>query len=224
MGQTLPSVESFFPFWGALSGEHKEDLLSHSQHRVFKKGEVIAPYKGECLGLMLVQGGQFRAFVLSDEGKEVTLYRLYEQDICIFSAACVMNNIQFDIHILAEKDTETLLVPSSLFERLLGQSLEMANYTNRLMASRFSDVMWTLEQVLFKSMDCRLAQVLMQHAASQQSSMLSLTHEAVARDMGTAREVVSRLLKYFQNEELLRLTRGSIQLLDEKRLVEIANC
>ena len=222
MERTLPSLESFFPFWGQLTQEHKDDLVAHSQPRTFKKGDIITPYKGQCLGLMLLQSGRFRAFVLSDEGKEVTLYRLYELDTCLFSASCIMNNIQFDIQIEAEEDTTALLVPSSLFERLINQSIAMANYTNQLMAARFSEVMWTLEQVLFKSMDCRLAQVLLQQAASQGGAELSVTHEAVARDLGTAREVVTRMLKYFRNEGLLDLARGHICLLDEKRLAAIA--
>ncbi len=218
----MPDIRAFFPFWDALSPEHREDLLRHCQPRRFEKGDVILPYKGQCLGLMLVQSGQFRAFILSDSGKEVTLYRLYDLDICLFSASCVMNNIQFDIQIEAEKDTRALLVPSSLYQRLIQQSIDMANYTNQLMASRFSDVMWILEQVLFKSMDCRLAQVLLEHAASQGSSDLVLTHEALARDLGSAREVVTRMLKYFREEELLELTRGRIRLLDEGRLQKIA--
>lgn len=222
MERALPSLESFFPFWGQLAQEHRDDLVAHSQPRTFKKGDIITPYKGQCLGLMLLQSGRFRAFVLSDSGKEVTLYRLYELDTCLFSASCIMNNIQSDIQIEAEEDTTALLVPSSLFERLINQSIAMANYTNQLMAARFSEVMWTLEQVLFKSMDCRLAQVLLQQAANQGGAELAVTHEAVARDLGTAREVVTRMLKYFRNEGLLELTRGRICLLDEKRLAAIA--
>lgn len=222
MQKALPQVADFFPFWNELTQEHQDDLVQHGQQRVFSKGSVIAPYNGECLGLMLVQDGQFRAFVLSDSGKEITLYRLYNLDICLFSAACVMNNIQFDIQIEAEKDTTALLVPSSLYDRLLNQSVAMAGYTNQLMGSRFSDVMWTLEQVLFKSMDCRLAQVLLQHAADQDTGNLALTHDAIARDLGSAREVVTRMLKYFKSEGLLELTRGQIRLLDEKRLRAIA--
>lgn len=222
MESGLPQVRDFFPFWEELTREHRDDLKQHCQPRLFQKGEVILPYKGECLGLILVQSGQFRAFVLSGNGKEVTLYRLHELDICLFSASCVMNNIQFDIQIEAEKDVQALLLPSSLYDRLVNQSIAMANYTNQLMASRFSDVMWTLEQVMFKSMDCRLAQVLLDHASNEESSELSLTHEAIARDLGSAREVVTRMLKYFRGEGLLELTRGRICLLDEKRLAAIA--
>lgn len=171
---------------------------------------------------MLIQQGQLRAFVLSETGKEVTLYRLSELDICLFTASCAMNNIQFDIQIEVEKDTEALLVPTSLFNRLQGQSITMANYTNQLMASRFTDVMWTLEQIVFKSMDSRLAQALLSHASMAQSDTLAITHEVLARDLGTAREVVTRLLKYFRNEGMLELTRGHVHLRNPQQLGIIA--
>lgn len=222
MQQILPTVQDFFPFWDALSREHRDDLAAHCRPRQFPKGEVITPYTGECLGLTLVQNGRLRAYVLSDSGKEVTLYRLHELDICLFSAACVMSNIQFEIQIEAETDTAALVLPASLFSRLMNQSVAMAGYTNQLMASRFSEVMWTLEQVMFKSMDCRLAQVLLEHAGNEQSSELALTHESIARDLGSAREVVTRMLKYFRGEGLLELTRGRICLLDKKRLAAMA--
>lgn len=222
MEHALPGIESFFPFWQELTVEHREDLAQHSQARRFVKGEIIQPYRDECLGLILVQQGQFRAFVLSESGKEVTLYRLYALDICLFSASCIMNDIQFDIQIEAEQDTSALLVPSGLYNRLLGQSLAISNYTNQLMASRFSDVMWTLEQIVFKGIDSRLAQALLSHASAAGENGLALTHETLARDLGSAREVITRLLKYFRGEGLLTLSRGHILLLDTKRLRAVA--
>ena len=222
MNQGLPSIQDFFPFWDELSQDHRDDLIQHCQQKQFQKGDVILPYNGECLGLMLVQSGQFRVYVLSESGKEVTLYRLYELDICLFTASCIMNNIQFDNCIEAEKDTTAFLMPPSLFERMTNQSIAMANYANQLMASRFSDVMWMLEQILFKSMDSRLAQVLLAYANNEGSNALSLTHEAIAKDLGSAREVVTRMLKYFRNEGILELNRGCIRLLDEKKLAVIA--
>lgn len=218
----MPAVAGFFPFWEKLSAEHREDLEAHAQPRLFKKGEVIHPYRGECLGLILVRQGRFRAFVLSESGKEVTLYRLFDGDTCLFSASCIMKNIQFDIHIQAERDTQVWLVPSALFDRLMNQSLEMANHAGRLMSSRFSDVMWTLEQVLFKSMDCRIAQYLLEQVNIEGSPRLALTHEVIARDLCTAREVVTRMLKYFGDDGLLALGRGKIEVLDEARLRALA--
>ena len=222
MNGALPELAAFFPFWNELNGDQRADLTAHSQTRQFRRGDVIIPYEDQCLGLLLVRSGRLRAYVLSDAGREVTLYRLYELDICLFSASCIMNNIQFVIHIEVERETDALLVPAALYDRLMNQSVAVTNYTNQLMASRFSDVMWTLEQVLFKSMDCRLAQVLLDHAQNEGIGELELTHEAIARDLGSAREVVTRMLKYFRGEGLLELTRGRIRLLDQKRLAVIA--
>ncbi|QQO09364.1 Crp/Fnr family transcriptional regulator [Breznakiella homolactica] len=222
MDQTLPAADSFFPFWEDLPEKHRRALTAQCRPRIFKKGETILPYKDECLGVMLVQDGQFRAFILSEQGKEVTLYRLFRYDICLFSASCIMNNIQFDIHIEAEKDTQVLLLPLLLYEELTSQSLEMANHMNQIMSSRFSDVMWTLEQILFKSMDSRIAQFLLEKANIDGTEDLSLTHDSIARELCTAREVVTRMLNYFRDDKLLELGRGKITLLNTAGLRKIA--
>lgn len=101
--------------------------------------------------------GQIRAFTISDDGREITMYRLFERDICLFSAACMMNSIQFDITITAEKDAEVLVIPSEAYKSVMEVSAPLANYTNEVMASRFSDVMWLIDQVMWKSFDKRLA-------------------------------------------------------------------
>ena len=222
MEDRLPSAEAFFPFWDKLSEEHRSDLASFASERTFDRGSVILPFKDNCLGLLLVRSGRLRCFIVSDEGKEITLYRLYQFDICLFSASCMMNNIQFDIHIEVEKETEVLVVPASLYHRLNTQSIEFSNYMNQLISSRFSDVMWTLEQILFKKMDSRIAQSLIDQSDAEDSEMLSVTHEAIARDLGTAREVVTRILKYFRNEGLIGLSRGQIEILNRTGLETLA--
>lgn len=216
-------MSSFFPFWNKLTQEYKEEMLASCQQRLLHKGDIIMPYKGECLGLILMKSGQVRAFVTSEQGKEVTLYRLYEYDICIFSASCIMNNIQFDIQIEIEKDTDAIIVPSDVYESIIGKSVDMANYTNQLISSRFSEVMWTLEQIMFKSMDYRIAQFLLTSASNEQTDELSITHDAIARNLGTAREVVTRMLKYFSEENLIELKRGKVKLLDMDRLQKIGD-
>ncbi len=218
MDQKLPSAEAFFPFWNELTYEQQSDLENFSSERIMEKGSIIIPSRENCLGLILVQDGRLRSFMISEEGKEVTLYRLYEYDICLFSAACVMKNIQFDIHIEAEKDTRVLIVPTVLYKRLVEQSIAFSNYTNQLLSARFSDVMWTLEQILFKNMDSRIAQALLGQYYDEGTTTLAVTHEAIARDLGTAREVVTRILKYFKGDGMIELSRGKIELTDIKRL------
>lgn len=222
MRQIKPNLQDFFPFWDKLEFQYKEELANHCQLQHFRKGSRIETKAKQCLGLLLIQTGQLRALILSESGKEITLYRLYELDICLFSASCIMRNVQFDIQIEVEADTDAFVIPPVLYDRLSRESALIANYTSELMASRFSNVMWTLEQILFKSVDSRLAGALLERAADSNTDELHVTHEWLAREMGTAREVISRMLKYFRDEGWIELSRGCIRLINEKKLQEIA--
>ena len=134
----------------------------------------------------------------------------------------MINSIQFAISIEAEKDTEFWLIPPDMYKKVMEDSAPLSNYTNQVMADRFSEVMWLIEQIMWKSVDRRLAGVLLEESTLEESRMLMITHEKIANHMGTAREVVTRMLKYFQNEGLVALSRGKIEILDEKRLTEYA--
>ena len=217
-------VAAFFPFWNKLSDRQQADILRQMTERVFPKGSVLRPYgdEGDCVGLVLVREGHLRAFILSEAGKEITLYRLFPLDICLFSASCIMRNIQFDIQVQAEKETTAWLIPVQLYDGLMQQSLAVTDFTNQLMSSRFSDVMWTLDQFLSKSMDSRIAALLLELSVIEGADTLTVTHEEIANQLGSAREVITRLLKYFQEDGLLALSRGKIQLLDTARLQNLA--
>ena len=173
-------------------------------------------------GLLVICSGQLRVYTLSSEGREVTLYRLFERDICLFSASCVMPNIQFEVIVEAEKDSEFWVLPSCLFKALMEESAVVANYANQLISSRFSEVMWLMEQIMWKSFDKRLAAFLLEEAQLEGTSALKITHEKIANHMGTAREVVTRMLRYFQNEGSVHLTRGTVEILDTKALKQLA--
>ncbi len=177
----------------------------------------------DCTGLLLVKSGQLRAYILSDEGREITLYRLFDRDICLFSASCMLRSVQFDITIEAEKDTSLWIVPPEVYREIMEESAPAANYTNELMAARFSEVMWRMEQVMWKSMDKRIAAFLLEEAAIEGTARLSLTHETIARHLGTHREVVTRMLRYFQEEGLVKLSRGAVELQDERELERLQN-
>jgi CRP/FNR family transcriptional regulator len=177
----------------------------------------------DCLGLLLIRNGQLRVYTLSSEGREVTLYRLFEMDICLFSASCVMPSVQFEVVIEAEKDTEMWVIPSCLFKDLMTESAPVANYANELISSRFSEVMWLMEQIMWRSFDKRLAAFLMEEAVLEGTDVLKITHEKIAAHMGTAREVVTRMLRYFQSESMVKLTRGAVELTDKKRLRSLAD-
>ena len=215
------SLANYFPIWNKLTKQQQERVESASEFRKVKKGTVLHNGSLDCLGLLLIRSGQLRAYILSDEGREITIYRLFNMDMCLFSASCIMNSIQFEITIEAEKDTELWLIPPELYKELMESSAPVANYTSELMATRFSEVMWLIEQVMWKSMDKRIAAFLIEETAIEESSALTITHEAIANHLGTHREVVTRMLRYFQSEGVVKLSRGTVEIIDVKKLREI---
>ena len=137
----------YFPIWDKLTPRQQEVISASLVSRSVKKGTMLRSGGTDCTGLLLIKSGQLRAFILSREGREVTLYRLFDRDICLFSASCIMRSIQFDVAITAEKDTQLWMIPSDVYKQIMEQSACVANYTNEIMASRFSEVMWLMEQV-----------------------------------------------------------------------------
>ncbi len=206
------------PVWNKLDKSQQDAIADSASVGSCKKGELLHNGAGDCMGLILVLSGQLRAYTVSDDGREITLYRLFERDICLFSASCMMNSIQFSITIAAEKDTEILIIPSEIYKGIMEVSAPLANYTNEVMASRFSDVMWLIDQVMWKSFDKRLADFLLNEAGIEGTSILRITHEVIGNHMGSPREVVTRMLKYFVSEGLVALSRGIIELIDEDGL------
>ena len=132
-----------------------------------------------------------------------------------------MPDIQFNIVVEAEKDTQMWIIPPCLYKELMQESAAVANYSNQLISSRFSEVMWLMEQIMWKSFDKRLAGFLLEECALESSEVLKITHEKIANHMGTAREVVTRMLRYFQSEGMVKLTRGTIEITDSKKLEEL---
>ena len=217
------NFQDYFPVWNRLTAAQQNQLLTGLTSRKAKKGTILHNGSADCTGLLLIKTGQLRAYILSDEGREITIYRLFDRDMCLFSASCILNSIQFEITITAEKDTEFWLIPSELYKNLLTESAPLANYTNELMAARFSDVMWLIEQVLWKSLDKRLAAFLLEEAAIEDSNELKITHEIIANHLGSHREVITRMLRYFQSDGIVKLSRGKITLLNPERLEELAS-
>ena len=215
-------LEAFFPgVWDKLTGAQRRALEAAASPRRLEAGEQLSG-AGECVGLLAVRSGRLRAYMISDTGREITLYRLFERDICLFSASCVMRGLQFDVSIEAEQPSEVLVVSPEVYKRVMEESAPLANYTNELMASRFSEVMWLVEQILWKSFDRRLAAFLLEESALESSDELRITHERIAAPLGTAREVVTRMLRYFQSEGLVSLSRGTVRIADRPRLEALA--
>ena len=215
------TFQDYFPVWDKLNTNQQDRLLGSLMTRNVKKGDVIHDGSTYCTGLLLVRSGQLRAYILSDEGREITIYRLFDRDMCLFSASCIMHSIQFDVTIEAEKDTTLWIIPADTYKSIMEESAPVANYTNELMASRFSDVMWLMEQVMWKSLDKRVAAFLLEEAAIEGTDALKITHETIANHLGTHREVVTRMLRYFQNEGMVKLSRGMVTIRDRDKLYDL---
>ena len=212
------SIAQYFPVFSKLTPQQQQMVLDYTAIRTVPAGTVVHNGAVECTGFLLVRSGQLRAYTLSEEGREVTIYRLFDHDCCLFSAACIMSSLQFEVIIETEKDSDIFIIPPSVYQKLMNESLPVSKFTNDLMASRFSEVMWLMEQIMWKSFDKRLAAFLVEEAAIEGTSLLKVTHERIANHMGTAREVVTRMLRYFQGEGLVKLSRGTIEITDEAGL------
>ncbi|MDD6231660.1 MAG: Crp/Fnr family transcriptional regulator [Frisingicoccus sp.] len=215
--------ENYFSVWNQLTTNQKNRIQKGLITRRFEKGTIIHNGNMNCTGLLLIKSGQLRAYILSDEGREITIYRLFDRDICLFSASCIMRSIQFDVTIEAEKDTELWIIPAETYKSIMEESASVSNYTNELMATRFTDVMWLIEQIMWKSLDKRVAFFLLEEASIEESDELKLTHETIANHLGTHREVITRMLRYFQNEGMVKLSRGTVTILDKAKLEHLQN-
>lgn len=206
-----------FPFWDDLSITEKETFVNSSQYISFRKGTNI--HNGnECTGIILIRKGCLRLYILSDEGKEITLYRLFPGEMCMLSASCVLNNITFDVFVDAEENAECIIVGGCAYAALAERNNAAKIFALETALARFSDVMWVMQQILFMSMDKRLAIFLLDEISKTGGDTVHLTHEQIAKYMGSAREVVTRMLKYFSSEGIVELSRGGIKIVDIKRL------
>ena len=207
-----------FPIWNKLTADQQARLRNVTDLQRIKAGTVVHDGSPQCKGMLLIKSGQLRAYLLSDEGREITICRFFEMDICLFSASCVMPNMMFDVFIEAEKDTELWVIPACLYQNLMEESLPMASYSRDLITNHFSEVMWLMEQIMWRSFDKRLALFLVEESRIEETDCLKITHEKIAAHLGTAREVVTRMLRYFQSDGMVKLTRGTVELTNRKAL------
>ncbi len=213
--------KEIFPFWDKISESDREYICQNSHDALYLKGKNIHD-SSECSGVILVRSGSLRLYMMSDEGKDITLYRLYRGDLCMLSASCVLESITFDVFVDVEEDSQCYIISGPAFAAVSKRNPDIRIFALETAVSRFSDVMWVMQQILFMSMDKRLAIFLSDESARTGSDVITMTHGQIARYMGSAREVVSRMLKYFANEGIVEVSRKDIKILDKKRLRALA--
>ena len=212
-----PIFKNIFPFWNEISESDRDYICRNTYALTYRKGTTV--HNGnECTGVFFVRKGSLRVYMLSEEGKEITLYRLHEGNFCMLSASCVLQTVTFDVFVDAEEDCECYVVDGGAYSSVAENNPNIKIFTLETAISRFSDVMWVMQQILFMSIDKRLAIFLIDESARIGSDRIELTHEQIAKYIGSAREVVSRMLKYFANEGIVESSRKGVLILDKKRL------
>lgn len=215
------TYKKVFPFWSSLIKADRDVLCEKSSLTNYKKGTTIHD-GNECTGVIMVRTGCLRLYILSEDGKDITLYRLNSGDICMLSASCVIQSITFDVTVDAEEDSECFIIPGAVFADISERNPCVKIFALETAVGRFSDVMWVMQQILFMSFDRRLAIFLLDETAKTGGDTVKLTHEQIARYMGSAREVVSRMLKYFSTEGIVEVSRGGVKILDRKHLHKLS--
>ncbi len=216
-------LAKFFPFWDKLSSDEQTLLCDNLSNVSCKKGENLHSGDKNCRGVVLIRKGQLRIYMLSEEGKEITLYRLHSGATCILSVSCALSAITFDVFVDAEEDCELCILGTTAFNRLMDQNIYVEAYAYKLVTQRFSQVMRAMQKILFMSMDRRLATFLLTELSKTGEDKVSMTHEQIAKYIGSAREVVSRTLKNFADDGIVMLSRGGVLVCDIGKLRRLAD-
>ncbi len=214
-------IESL-PFYEKLSSSEKELTASSAVIHRYEKGQMVHTCGQQCVGLVYVISGDLRLFLLSDEGREITLVHILDGQTCVLAASCVMSQITFHSELTAAKDTELLILPVPAFSKIMKENVYVRCQMYENSAKIFSDTMWVIQEILFHSIDRRVASFLIEEYEKTGSETLLITQENIAVEISTAREVVARMLKRFVTEGLIQNQRGKIILTDISALEEIA--
>ncbi|NLB15694.1 MAG: Crp/Fnr family transcriptional regulator [Clostridiales bacterium] len=213
----MPVVDDYLhllPYWDKLSETEKDFVKANSAIHSYDKDRVIQGYSDSCLGMIYVIKGSIRVLMISEEGREITLFRLNSGDSCILSAACVLSQITCDTQMIAAENIEIVVVNPQAYSSLMNKNLEVRCFTYELATERFSTVVFVLQQIIFARFDQRLAGFLLEYYDRTGLNKLKMTQEAIAVEVNTAREVVARMLKQFASDGLIEMNRGSITFKD----------
>ena len=214
-------LQENYPFWEHLTEAQEERLTRGCQEAVYQKGELVHRSEDQCKGAILLRDGQLRVYIVSEEGREVTLFRIREGETCVLSASCLLDAIAFDLMIEAVEDSRALVIPTPVLRPVMEENPYVGLYMYRSATERFSDVMWTMQQILFMGIDQRVASFLWDEMLHQ-GPEIAMTHEEIARLIGSAREVVSKVLKYLSEEGVVELGRGKVRILAKEKLRNMA--
>lgn len=217
ISQILPKI----PFWANLSSEEKAIVSQRVIKKRFNKNQIISSNSAACLGIIFILIGEIRISLISDEGREVTLYRAHANEFCVSTASCVIHQLTFETIVTAEEDTTVLVIPSSITSRLMESNVHVRAFVFERETERYSQTIWAIQQMLFKRFDQRLASYLISSYEQSKSNEVKKTQEEIARDVNSAREVVARMLKEFAAKGFVEIQRGKIVLKNAEELKKL---
>ena len=210
-----------YPFWEKLSEKEKGLLEGQVRRNVYREGQMVSSTGSDCLGLFLIRKGTLRVYLVSEDGKEATVFRLHEGEICVLSGSCLLSSLPFDVQIDSETDSEIYLLPTGSFRQIMEENIYVENFIYKMMTESFSDIIAAVQQMLFGSLKQRLISFLLDESSRCGSLEIHMTQEQIARSIGSAREAVSRVLKQLAGEGGIQLFRGGVRLTDKKRLYQM---
>lgn len=223
MSEEVKEILESLSFWEHLNEEERELLKRDSRKVFYPAGTGVYSGARECLGEIFIQKGILRTYLLSDEGKEVTMYRLRQGDTCVLTASCILPAITFDVEIEAQTDVEALLIPAGTLSRVTKENVYAENFIYKEAAKRFSDVVEALQQMMFLSLTQRIAAFLLDESAKTHSPVITVTHEDLAKQIGSAREAVSRILKQMAKKGYVSLNRGEVKIENKEEMYRLLN-
>lgn len=208
---------AFYPNFVALSDAGLRDLLTEGQLRKVPAGTLMFDERQPCQAFPLLLEGSIRVSKVGSNGREIQLYRVAPGDACVLTSSCLLGNAAYNARGVAETGVTMLALPGSLFSRLLATEAAFRNYVFAVVFERLSELMQLVEAVAFRRLDRRLASLLL-----GKGKVVRVTHQQLAEELGSVREIVSRLLKNFSDRGLVSVAREQIEVLDPRGLREIA--
>ncbi len=212
---------SLFPFIQQASPEFQQMFYRQVKYAELAEGVSICEEGQQCAQLAMVLDGVGRVYKLSPGGREITLYRIYSGQSCVLTASCIMNQDSFPAMAIAESPLRAVLVEPSRVREWFCREPLWQQFIFRLLSNRLADIISVVEEVAFKRIDVRLAEQF-SRSLEQGHNVIRKTHAELAADVGSSREVISRILRDFSQRGLIQSTRGSIEVIDEKAIIQLS--
>lgn len=218
-----PSWLASFPDLARITDDAWLDALQMTTELTVPAGTLLIRKGDPCRSFVFVSEGTVRVYERSDMGREIVLYRVKSGEICILTMSNLVDRTDYVAEAITEERVKIATIPAIYFQNALARSEGFRNFIMATLARRLSAMMRLVEQIAFQRLDLRLACLLGQLFGSQHTTRVTVTHQDLANELGTAREVISRLLKEFEHMRCIRLHRGEIELVSQEALARLSD-